>query len=340
MWRPLAAELRVVGQPELRADDEDRRHRRDEERLVELSHVGVRRDVAEGIVLPEVHRSRRVYSPNTNDIRLADVVSFSPPPLPESGDRPKSCTGRTGAIRQGPEPYPISAGFVPIGTAAAEAADQSFARTSAAARWPDSIAPLHVAAPQRRRLRSGPVDPAGRLADDAGVADDRAGRTYASVAALAPWVGRPRLLDVAGHPALGLGAEVADQGLRDGLAPRLLGGGEEVARVLALDEAEQDAGAPVGGRVVVGDPDGTLVGGRHAAQPGIAPERRVVDREGLDHRPHRRALVELHAARRQRRVELDPADQGGRNGDDDPLRRPGVGARLDLDAGLPSCGST
>src|SRR5205085_568431 len=64
----VAAELRVVGEPELGADAEDRRHRGDEEGLVEEAEVGVAAGAAEGA---EAGAHVAVLSPASSSTRFA-----------------------------------------------------------------------------------------------------------------------------------------------------------------------------------------------------------------------------------------------------------------------------
>ena len=90
-------------------------------------------------------------------------------------------------------------------------------------------------------------------------------------------------------------------------------------RLVAADEAEDDARRAIPGRVVEGYVGGPLVGDGGSVKARVAPERPVVDRRHLDQRPLGQPLGELVSLRGKPRAVFDPAGERGRDGDDRPL---------------------
>ena len=186
---------------------------------------------------------------------------------------------------------------------------------------------VHVAVPDRRRLRARPVDRARSARAAPGRARSRR-RAAGSRRSSRATRGRPprpcRRSARASRPAA-----PKKRCRQPSTISRRSASGRSVAcrAARALEEGEQHPRRAVGGRVVVGDRDRAVGARRLAREPLVAPERPLVDRHALDDAALRHPLGEAVANRRQRRLVVDPAGQRRRHRDDRPPGPHGRAAR-------------
>jgi hypothetical protein len=150
-------------------------------------------------------------------------------------------------------------------------------------------------------------------------------------AAARPALPGPVLLDVA-HRRAGLVADEGGQALEH-LRAALVGGqvGPRGVR-RAADEAEEDADRAVGRRVVEDRARGPDIGDALPAEPGVAPERPVVDGLGLGQGPRHERLQQRRLALGQRRRVGQAGRERRRHREDHVARLDGGGAGDDAHA--------
>src|SRR5918999_557841 len=167
---------------------------------------------------------------------------------------------------------------------------------------------VHVAVPDLRRLRAGPVDTAHGLPQRLTVARPDAGPEAPSVAAPAPLLGGPVSLDVL---VGGCGARTEEpREYREDQILTLLGRKlPSPAGVAPLQEAEEHAAARVRRRVVEDDAHLVVEAEGGAGETLSAPERLGVSEVHLGDVAHGHLLSELVAQGRQRRGVADSASK-------------------------------